>query len=295
MVQVAATVTFDAPPGPEGPPGPMGPPGPAGDAGSGVGRIRLAAPLSLYVAPDGSDSAGDGSPTAKWATPQHAYNVLRDNFDFAGKPVTVCVAPGTYAPMSAQGRCVGQVGPNSLQFVGDPVNPANCILNAVNANAVTVDTGAQLRLRGFEMRATGAVPYGFGCVVGAGWLTLGINFWRNCSRGFIDVGNNRGIISIVENQAFFSNAPLAIVAEAGGHIFALGVGLYYYGGPAFSIANVVIDQGAFVDFTNSTFYEMGGAVGGAKYNITSRGKLILGGATIPGSGVAGDGSGFVQA
>ena len=289
MTTVTGSVTFDAPAGPtgpqgpqgiQGPAGPQGPQGPAGSGGSG-GRTLLTA-NTTYTVP------------GTWPTLQAAYDAIRDTIDMGGKTITINVAAGTYAPLSAQGGCVGQVGPNSLQFVGDVVNPANCIISATNANAVTVDTGAQIKLRGFDLQATGSVPYGFGCVVGDGWLVLGINFWRNCSRGYIDVGNNRGIISIVENQAFFSNAPLAIVAEAGGHIFALGIGLYYYGGPAFSIANVVIDQGAFIDFSGTSFVETGGAVTGAKYNITSRGKLILGGAVIAGSGTAGDGSGFVQ-
>ncbi|WP_398324459.1 right-handed parallel beta-helix repeat-containing protein [Vulcanococcus sp.] len=71
--------------GPQGPQGPTGP----------FSRIP-GSDLDLYVAPDGSDSEGDGSQTNPWATPQRAMEELWGFLIPPDRTATVHIADGDY-------------------------------------------------------------------------------------------------------------------------------------------------------------------------------------------------------
>lgn len=118
-----------------------------------MSRTYLTAPLTVSCGP--SDAAG------VWA-------MLAADYDLAGQPVTIQAAAGTYtAPIRCDGPLVGQQSPGQVQFIGDPSNPANCLLRPTSGDPLSVAFGAQLVVSGFKgVQANSSSP-------GEGTLTVG--------------------------------------------------------------------------------------------------------------------------
>jgi hypothetical protein len=102
-------------------------------------RIRLTCASNFYVSPGGSDAANGLTASTPWHTLQHAYDMVSQNYDLAGFPVTICLADGTYGEEAGKdnvvfcdGRIPGQVGP--IRFVGNPAHPEKVIIFATSNN-----------------------------------------------------------------------------------------------------------------------------------------------------------------
>jgi hypothetical protein len=102
-------------------------------------RIRLSAATDFFVNPNGNDDADGLSAVTAWRTLQHAYDVVSQNYDLAGFPVTIRLADGVYAEEAGKdnvvfcdGRIPGQVGP--IRFVGNSSHPEKVILSATSNN-----------------------------------------------------------------------------------------------------------------------------------------------------------------
>jgi hypothetical protein len=120
-------------------------------------RMRLTAPLDLYVSPTGNDNGGDGlSPATAWATPQVAWNWIVANLDPALNPVTVHVAPGTYPTLVISGHVPG-VQDGTIRFIGNTSNPSTTIIGGQNNAGVYVQN-TTISLFGFTLSATGTPP-----------------------------------------------------------------------------------------------------------------------------------------
>lgn len=246
-------------------------------------RTRLNANTDFFVSPNGNDG-NDGSLASPWKTLTGAYNNLRDDYDFAGKRAKVNIAAGVYAPLTASGPCTGQARADDLLFEGNVLDCWAQEINAVNACAVGVFEGARLKLRGCTGKASGAVPNGFGALVGVGHLILGTSMWANCQNGFIDTGH--GTINIEEAQGFWGASNCAMVAEAGGRIFGIGINYYIYQAPNFTGAYLLCDQNALIDVSGAVYHQVNGAASGLAANCSANGTIIKTGSTLPGSGYA---------
>jgi len=88
-----------------------------------VPSITTAA-ITLYVnAATGSDTTGDGSSSAPYATIQKAINQIPPIINHT---VTINVADGTYVGFTAQGYS----GYGSISIIGNTTTPANCIISS---------------------------------------------------------------------------------------------------------------------------------------------------------------------
>jgi len=102
-------------------------------------RIRLTAATDFFVSPTGSDDANGLAASTPWRTLQHAYDVVSQNYDLAGFPVTIRLADGTYGEEAEKdnvvfcdGRILGQVGP--IRFTGNSAHPENVIVSVTSNN-----------------------------------------------------------------------------------------------------------------------------------------------------------------
>lgn len=121
-------------------------------------RMRLSAPLELYVSPSGNDAAGDGlSPATAWRSPQVAWNWMVANLDPALNIVTVHLAPGTYPGVVITGTIPG-VEDGTIRFLGNVDNPSTVTIHGENQAAFYVQD-CSIGLFGVTLTATG-VPSG---------------------------------------------------------------------------------------------------------------------------------------
>ncbi len=120
-------------------------------------RTCLTASTTFYVSPSGSDTTGNGSQSAPWATPYFARNWAAANIDCCGFPVTFNVAAGTYARTpNLRFPLVGQGGGNN------------------GSDETWQGAGSTSTI--FQPDASSPSGYGFGMAAGAqAWIT-GIGF-----------------------------------------------------------------------------------------------------------------------
>lgn len=99
-----------------------------------LGRELLTGPRTYYVRNDGNDSNNclANTPAGACATIQHAID-LAAAVDLGINSITISVADGTYAPITLKSY-IG-VGPITIQ--GNVGTPANVLISATNAMAVT--------------------------------------------------------------------------------------------------------------------------------------------------------------
>lgn len=108
---------------------------PSGGGGGGGGsRIKLSAPLTVYVSTVGNDTTGDGTAGNPYRTRQKAYNNLASNYDLAGFTVTIQLADGIYTDsfQTYGNQIVGQNGAGGIIFNGNSSTPSNVIIRPNN-------------------------------------------------------------------------------------------------------------------------------------------------------------------
>jgi len=115
-------------------------------------RVALTADLTMFVDPNGSD-LNNCLVANPCKTIQHAFDVLRDGYDFAGFVVTVQLSNGSYTPgLICRSRMIGQQSPASLILKGNSASPS-----LVTVQDLTVPSG-------FYERGDGTAIYAnFGC------------------------------------------------------------------------------------------------------------------------------------
>ena len=98
-------------------------------------RIRVTGPFAqFFLSPAGND-ANPATQVAPMRTHAALWQYMREDFDFAGKPVQVVHSDGAYPDGIAQwGKLVGD--PSSIQWLGNLTNPGACILRPESGHAV---------------------------------------------------------------------------------------------------------------------------------------------------------------
>lgn len=122
-------------------------------------RVDAPAPDTMFVATTGSDTTGDGSSGAPFATVGHALSLLPD---VADQSYTINVADGTYAE-DLTIPAVLAAGARSISIVGNTTTPANVIFTGTEShndagNTISavgwVDGPVRLTLSGVKVNAT---------------------------------------------------------------------------------------------------------------------------------------------
>jgi hypothetical protein len=223
-------------------------------------RIKLTANQSFYVSNGGSDTTGDGSSSAPWATLQQAWNTIIAGYDCNGFQITVNVADGTYAPLVASGSVLGS---GTVLFQGDIASPSNCTISATNASCFLVDNNATIQVAGFRLVATGTS------------ILAGVGL-------FVRLG---GQLNIAGDMQFGSCAVAHIACNGGGEVTATGVE-WTIGSPAPS--HISCSQG-FINLQTVTInISSAMAFGSAFCAVTSMGFVqIQAGSSFIGSAATG--------
>jgi len=237
-------------------------------------RRRLTANLSLYVASTGNDANSGLSAAAPLLTLNAAWSKIVSGFDLAGYTVTVSVADGTYAPLSCAGVVTGSLGEGYVSFVGNTTTPANCIIAATSASAITGLGGAQLSVNGFKVTATGTSA-GQGCGIYAASPGTRIKFGANMDFGACAVAHQTalsgGQVVATSNYTVSGSAPALWFAAANGVISQLAAGtVTLTGTPAFSTAAALAQTGGVLSLGGIT---LSGSATGARYLAAANGVI----------------------
>jgi hypothetical protein len=188
----------------------------------GLTRIKLTAPLNLYVATTGSDS-NPGTISAPFLTIQHAWNYLIGSIDANEFSITINVANGTYTTgLSASGKIVGG-GAGGVNVIGNPSSPSSVVINVTNAAGFIASDGSILFVSGFTIIASGSAGdfsnAGFGLLANIGSvISFNQIVFGACGTAHI-CASAGGFISTSQSGATYSvsgNAPNHVFVEDGG-------------------------------------------------------------------------------
>lgn len=245
-----------------------------------LGRIKLTANTTFYVATTGNDSTGTGLVVGSpWLTVQHAINVLLANYDLAGFTATISVADGTYtSPVAISAPFTGA---GSVNIVGNTGTPSNVLFSTTSASAVTVSNGAVIGLSGVKLQTTtsgsGVFALNGGKILCNGPLVFGA-----CSAAhiFADVLST---ITISANYTINGAAPIHWWSEDSSVIFARALTVTLAGTPAFSSQFALARTVSAIHCDGNTF---SGSATGTRYEADANGVIqtAAAGATyLPGS------------
>lgn len=230
-------------------------------------RTVLTQNISLYVSTTGSDTTGNGSATAPWATVQKASNYIQSTLDLNGFTATVNVAAGSYsAGVAVMGAYVGATGPGSVVFLGNTGSPSSCLVAISTGYAFHAQSGAQFTVKGFQISG------GFGCIQS-----------DNTGSIIAHSNNNFGSVANAHIGVSGGNAsaigPYSIIAGAQEHLFSNGSGsivavenvtVTVTGTPAFSSAFAQATNLGYVLADSITFV---GSATGSRYIANYNGVI----------------------
>ena len=142
-------------------------------------RIRLSAPLTIYVSPSGVDAPNNGLTVGTPVqTINYAYGLLQKNYDLNGQTATIQLANGTYVAANLTGSIVGDLGA-SVTINGSATAGAVSIAATANGQSLFLLTGkAVCNVSGITITAgsfTGCQGLftNFGCTILANNMTFG--------------------------------------------------------------------------------------------------------------------------
>ena len=250
-------------------------------------RRRLTANLTIYVATTGSDTNSGMSAGNPLATLNAAWSMIIRTLDLNGFTVTVSCADGTYGPLVAAGVALGALDETSIQFVGNTGTPANCLITATNASAVTGTNGAQFTVNGFQLSATGtAAGQGAGVYAASAGTRIRTGAamrFAACSVAHMQALAAGQVVPLA-GYTISGAAPAAWSAGSNGVISHLTTGTITISGtPAFSTAFASAQVGGVITCGGLTF---SGSATGSRYIAASNGVIDTngGGATyLPGN------------
>ena len=258
-----------------------------------MGRIKLGANTTFYVATTGNDSTGNGTSGAPWLTKQHAYNVLQANYDLNNFQATVQIADGSYTDvLVAFGPLLGQN--SSVIFSGDAVTPDNCLTTAPSGSAgcYSIGGGAAVQIQGQKLVATAG--NGNAITTGGGGLAYFLNCdFGACATAHLFAGDYSQIVCI--GNYTISGGAVNHAISQGTILINDGTLTTLVGTPAFSDAYARASECGVVDFRSATF---SGAATGPRYDVNTNGVINTGGggaSFLPGnsSGVSATGGQYV--
>lgn len=259
---------------------------------AGSARIKLTAPLTLYVNSSIGNDANNGlTAGAPYLTIQAAYNALMSKYDPNGFAATIKLADGTYTTGLTANVPNGLFG--SITLLGNVTVPSNVVINVANANCVTAILGAVINVSGIKVQTTGTSSafstVGIGLVTYLGGLISFSNMnFGTCGTAHV-AGTADGYVNVPSTGA--ASVPYTISGGAQYHVLAgtgsiinlQGCAVTLSGTPAFSGAYASVAAMSNLNVGSSTFT---GSATGARYSVSSNSLLQgTGGVTtyLPGS------------
>jgi hypothetical protein len=217
-----------------------------GNAGAAVwtqlNRQVLTQNVTFYVSGGGSDSTGNGTSGAPWATRQHAANYILANIDLAGFTATIHIADGTYTDnLTVSAPFRGAVGAGSVVFSGS----TSAIMAPTAGNAFTAQNGAEFSISGFTIEAQGAGGVGVLGTQGGQISLLGGHDFGPCTQAHIEAEYDAGV-SIQAAYSITGGSQSHVILLAAGSLsvnVAANPLITLSGTPAFSIGFVQAADG----------------------------------------------------
>lgn len=241
-------------------------------------RERLNAPFTVYVAPGGSDAAGDGSAPNPFATLQHAFNFANSTFDFAGTTVTIQLAAGTYNQgLVAAGAATGATTPTPIIVQGNAANPASVAINVTGADCIVAQSGAGLLIKDMTLlSALSGSSGGAALAATFGGLLMFENLvFGGCGSAHC-FATQTGQIIAAGNYTISGDAPthFSVAANSYGQMSVTGGGagaihVTLTGTRNFTNAFVAVQNGI-LEAPLNTF---SGAVTGVRYGVSVNGVI----------------------
>jgi hypothetical protein len=262
-----------------------------------VGRAKLTANLTIFVATAGSDATGTGLTAASaYATLQHAYNWAQSALDLGGFQLTISIGAGAYASNATlNGPIVGQTNSVILNGAG-----AGTVITSAVGAVLAVANGAIATLQNMTLNASATAP-GSGCI-GAGsgasggastvFIGPGMSFGGGTFGHMVVDGGGR--IVLASSYTIISGSGAHWFTEAGGIIDNgnTTITVTLTGTPAFTQAFAVANSLGLINPLNDITFN--GAATGPRY-LVSAGAVIntagSGASYLPGS-VAGTGTNY---
>lgn len=237
------------------------------------GRLRLQAPLTVYVSTAGSDSANTGlTPGSPFATIQHACDFLMQTYDSNGFQMTIQLAAGTYhqgaqlnAPISGSNQF------NPLIITGDPNNPSAVTVNVTGADCFVSLFGGNMLIQNMQLQsvASGGIPAGGYCLAAAegGFIAFKNVVFLTATYAHVFITIN-GTGWITDSYTVAGNAAVHWQVAVGGALITSQTGnnvtATLSGTRAFSTAFAQASDGALIWMTNNSFI---GTATGVRYLV----------------------------
>lgn len=245
------------------------------------GRIKLSAPLTLYVSTAGSDSNTGLSAGSPFLTIQKAASVIQQSYDLAGFSATIQLADGTYTSgLAISAGVVGQNGPGTLIIKGNASTPSNVVISTTSSDCLSLASAANCTVQNLKLQTTTS---GNGALVANGaYLVIGPGVvFGDCATAHVNATS--GKVAVAGNYSISGGAPIHWLASDCGTIVCNGKTVTISGNPNFSISFAQAYDAAAINVGGNAF---SGATTGVRYLASMNGVINVntGGASyLPGN------------
>jgi hypothetical protein len=235
-------------------------------------RVRLVAPLNLYVSTTGSDSNDGLTIGTPWLHQQTAWNYIQDNLDANSQSIQANMADGTYdAGVFAANPPLGANA--GINFLGNYHNPGNAITSITSGDCYAATAGIIYQVEGFTVAAstTGGDYVGGGA--GIATTSGGIIYYAKmqfefCAGAHMDASGD--ISSLGRPYIINGASPVHTSAETGGDISTADSFVEIVGDNTFSFAFV----SSRFNSVNSAWLQVWGNSGIIEVKINNAGSTL---------------------
>jgi len=245
-----------------------------------VGRIKLTAPLSLYVSPSGSDLNNTGlNISSPFQTIQKAVNVAVSAYDTQLQPITVNIANGTYAnPVTITAPLFGG---GILNLSGNSATPSTVIISSNNNHAIHCTHAANVSISGISVQTTGSIvgvpSIGLLSDTNSNVNITGPMNFGGCAGNHIWAASG-GTVGFTTSYSITGGATAHYFATTSGVILGplSGTSVTLTGSPTFSNAFAASAQSGVIQVITGGTTFTGSAIG-KRYSVSFAGQINTGG------------------
>jgi len=159
----------------------------------GVSKTRLTNSTTFYISTTGSDSADGKTPATAWATLQHGWDTVKNEYDIWGQQVVFQLADGTYTSgLQAAGNLTGDYSAQQVTIRGNVANPGAVVIQPTGTNpSFSATWGAMYAIEGLKMdhhnTTSDMVMVGQYATIAIGHVEFGYNFnpWNDITAAFL--------------------------------------------------------------------------------------------------------------
>ncbi len=227
-------------------------------------KIVLSVDTTFYVSTAGSDSTGDGSSAAPWATIQKAADFLAEYVDAAGFTITIQLATaGTYNGAVSFSKPIAGVGNgNPVVILGSVGSGASYIVQNTSGTALS-SSASVVEISGLTIIGTGSMAAA--CITASttgGIIKIGAGVIFGATQGTHMLAYYGGFINVEASYTISGGGTIHCSAASGGIIlFTQLITVTVSGTPAFS-SYFVTAVAAAIDCRSVTF---SGSATGTRY------------------------------